>query len=126
MIKIVQRIYLIAGIYGLIALFPQYFLENKTSIDYPPAITHPDLYYGFIGVALAWQIAFIIISRDPVRYKPIMIAAILEKLSYGLATVILYLLDRIPTAVVIAGSLDLFIMCLFVFAYIKTPDLEKN
>jgi len=36
-----RRLFLIAGIYGLIVLLPLYFLEEKTGRDYPPPITHP-------------------------------------------------------------------------------------
>ena len=46
--------FLIAGIYGLLSLSPMYFLEAKNGRDFPPAITHPEYYYGFMGVALAW------------------------------------------------------------------------
>src|SRR5438309_516421 len=59
--KFATRVYFIAGIYGLIAVLPNFFLENKNSHDYPPAITHPEYYYGFFGVGLAWQILFILI-----------------------------------------------------------------
>ena len=63
--KFAKWTYLIAGIYGLLILLPQYFLEVQNGIDYPPPINHPEYYYGFIGIAVAWQIAFLIISRDP-------------------------------------------------------------
>src|SRR5687768_7041494 len=57
-----RRVFLGAAIYGLIVLLPQYFLEEKTGRDFPPPITHVEYYYGFIGVAVAWQIVFLIIS----------------------------------------------------------------
>ena len=60
-----RRVFLIAGIYGLIVLLPQYVLEEKNGRDFPPAITHPEYYYGFIGVGVAWQIAFLVIASDP-------------------------------------------------------------
>lgn len=43
--RFASRVILIAGIYGLIVLVPQYFTEVKTGRDYPPAITHPEFYY---------------------------------------------------------------------------------
>jgi hypothetical protein len=58
-----RRLFLLAGIYGILVLAPQYFLEAKLGQDYPPPITHPEQFYGFIGVALAWQAAFLLISR---------------------------------------------------------------
>ena len=62
-------VFLLAGIYGLLVVTPQFFLEQRVNRDYPPAITHPEYFYGFAGVALAWQVAFLIISRDPARYR---------------------------------------------------------
>ena len=58
-----------AGIYGLLALLPMYFLEQRQGVDFPPPITHPEFYYGFVGVAVAWQVAFLIMSTDPARYR---------------------------------------------------------
>ena len=77
--KFAKWVYRVSGIYGLIVLIPQYFLESKNGIDYPPAINHPEYYYGFIGVAIAWQIGFLIISGDPKRYRLLMIATVIEK-----------------------------------------------
>src|SRR5215510_13436828 len=74
--KFTKVLFFVAGIYGLVALAPQYFLERKNGLDFPPAITHPEYYYGFLGVAIAWQLAFLILSRDPVRYRPFMPVAV--------------------------------------------------
>lgn len=118
--KFAKYTFATAGILGIIALLPQYFLLEKTGTDYPPPVTHPEFYYGFIGVALAFQIAFLIIATDPVRYRPLMIAAVVEKLSFGLSTVILYLQNRTAGLVVAGASLDLVLAVLFVISYIKT------
>ena len=83
-----NRVFTLAGIYGLVVLLPLYFVEHRLSRDQPPAITHPEFYYGFGGVATPWQVAFLIIGRDPDRYRPLTLAAILEKLAYGLAAVV--------------------------------------
>ncbi len=48
-----KRVFLVAGVYGLAVLFPQYFMEGQTGRDFPPPINHPEYFYGFIGVALA-------------------------------------------------------------------------
>jgi hypothetical protein len=42
-----------------------------------------------IRVVLAWQVVFIIIGRDPAKFRPLMLPPILEKLGYGLAVVLL-------------------------------------
>ena len=116
-----KYVFLIAGIYGLVVLTPHYFLEGHFSAKHPPAITHPEFYYGFLGVALAFQVLFIIISRDPVRLRPAMIAAVLEKLSFGMAGIVLFLAGRIVAPMLAAGILDLVFGALFVLAYMRTP-----
>ncbi len=85
----------LAGIYGLLVLVPMYFFEQKIGRDFPPAITHPEHFYGFLGVAVAWQFAFLLLAQDPVRYRPLMLVAVLEKAGYGIATVVLFSLGRI-------------------------------
>lgn len=59
--KFARIVFLVAGIYGLIVLLPLYFLEAQTGRDYPPPITHPEYYYGFVGVGVAWLLAFLVI-----------------------------------------------------------------
>ena len=115
-----KRVFFLAGIYGLVVLLPQYFMEERTGRDFPPPVTHPEYFYGFIGVAVAWQIVFLIISRDPVRYRPIMLAAIVEKGSFGIAAVALYLAGRLGVQMLGAGIIDLILGTLFTIAYLRT------
>ena len=111
----------LAAISGLLVLLPMYFRADGYGSKYPPAITHPEFYYGFVGVAAAWQVAFFIISRDPVRFRPLMLAAILEKASWGFATIALYLAGRLNTEMFGAGVLDLMFGVAFGIAYLRTP-----
>jgi len=62
-------VFLVAGTYGLIVLLPGFFGEKTLAEKMPPPVTHPEFYYGFFGVATAWQVAFLIISRDPQRFR---------------------------------------------------------
>jgi len=62
-----------------LALTPLYFMFDLIGRNDPPPITHPGFFYGFVGIGLAWQVAFIIIATDPVRFRPLMIPCILEK-----------------------------------------------
>ena len=89
--KIVFRV---AGIWGLLVITPLYFMFDLIGRNDPPPITHPGFFYGFLGVALAWQVAFIFIATDPPRYRPLMIPCVLEKAGYGAAVVILVLQGR--------------------------------
>jgi hypothetical protein len=118
--RFARRVFFAAAIYGFLVLVPQYFLEARTGRDFPPAITHPEYYYGFVGVAVAWQFVFLLISRDPIRYRPIMIAAVAEKVSFGLPAIALYALGRLHAQMLAAGLLDLILGVLFVLAYTRT------
>jgi surface polysaccharide O-acyltransferase-like enzyme len=118
--KFARRVFLIAGVYGLIVLLPMYFLEEKNGRDFPPPITHSEYYYGFVGVAVAWQIVFLIMSRDPVRYRAMMIPAILEKASFGIPVIALFLQNRVSNFTLAAASVDMVLGVLFVVAYLKT------
>jgi hypothetical protein len=115
-----RRVFLIAGAFGLLALLPLYFLEGRIGRDQPPAITHPEYFYGFLGVAVAWQVAFLVIARDPRRFRPLMVPAILEKASYGLAIIALFLGGRLTAVMLASGLIDLTLGVLFVVAYLRT------
>ena len=112
--------FLIAGIYGFLSLLPLYFLEEKNGRDFPPAINHPEYYYGFIGVALAWQVLFLVLSTNPRRYRAMMIPAILEKISFVVPVIALFLQNRVAFMMVVAAIPDLIFLCLFATAFIKT------
>ncbi|HKE30850.1 MAG TPA: hypothetical protein VKD65_03935 [Candidatus Angelobacter sp.] len=124
--KFAERVFFIAGVYGLLVLLPQYFLEGKTGRDFPPPITHPEFYYGFLGVAVAWQVLFLILAKNPPRYHLMMIPAILEKLSFAVPVMILYAQQRIGAAMLTAGMLDLMFGVLFVVAYVKVAKQRKS
>ena len=118
--KFARYSFLIAGIYGLLSLSPMYFLEAKNGRDFPPVITHPEFYYGFIGVALSWQVLFLVLSINPKRYRPMMIPAMLEKLSFAVPVIALFLQNRVAFLMVVAAVPDLIFLGLFVTAFIKT------
>ncbi len=115
------RVFRWAGIYGLLAVAPQYFLEARTGRDYPPPVTHPEFYYGFIGVTVAFQVVFLVISRDPARFRPMMIPSVLEKAGFAIAMPILFLERRIPPLVLGFSMVDLALGILFAASYLKTP-----
>src|SRR5258708_40124389 len=87
--KLWKVVFWVGGIWGLVVISPLYFLFDLIGKQDPPAITHPGFYYGFAGCALAWQIAFICIGRDPVRLRVMMIPSVVEKFTYGVAGVAL-------------------------------------
>src|SRR5262244_3998719 len=118
--RFAKLVFLVAGIYGLIVMLPQYFLEGRISVDTPPPITHPEFYYGFIGVTVAWQVLFLILSSNPIRYRPMIIPAILEKITFVGAIIALVLQGRVSSLMLAPASGDLLLGILFVAAYAKT------
>ena len=117
--------FLIAGIYGLLVLVPMYFLEERNGRDFPPAINHPEYYYGFIGVAVAWQVLFLVLSTDPKRYRLLMFPAILEKLSFVIPVIVLFVQNRVPFFIVVVAIPDLILGALFAVSFVKTRHDES-
>lgn len=113
--RLAKWIFLLAGIYGLVTLFPMYFMES-TIVRATGSLDHPEYFYGFVGLALVWQVLFLVISRDPARWRPIMPVAVLEKLSFGVPVLVLTAQGRVPGAVTGFGVMDLIWGVLFLVA----------
>jgi hypothetical protein len=124
--RFARRVFTVAGIYGLIVMVPQYFLAARISRDTPPAITHLEYFYGFVGLAVAWQFVFLLIGRDPERYRPLMIPAVLEKLAFGVPAIGLFLQGQLPGSVLFFGLLDLTLGVLFVTAWRLTGGASQS
>ena len=120
--KFAKILFNVAGIWGVILLLPLYFIFDLIGQQDPPPITHPAFFYGFAGLGLAWQVAFFIIARDPLRFRPIMIPSILEKIGYGGATVVLYAQGRMHGQDLAFGVVDLLFAALFALAFLRTAS----
>jgi hypothetical protein len=121
--RFAHRVFLFSGIYGLIVLVPQLFTESRIARDFPPAITHPEYFYGFLGVAIAWQLCFLVIARDPVRYRMLMLPAIVEKLAFSVPSIVFFVQHRLSAVTTSFASFDLVLGALFLAAYRLTrPD----
>ena len=117
-----SRVFRIAGIYGLVALLPQLFLEQRIGRDNPPAITHPEYFYGFLLVTIAWQIAFLVIASDPPRYRPLMLVAVIEKWPFALTMFAMVAAGRVTSAILIFAAIDVVLGALFLVSWKKTPS----
>jgi hypothetical protein len=115
----IKRLFWLAGIYGLVALLPNYFLENRLGHDYPPAITHPEYFYGFVGLGIAWQVAFLIIATDARRYRPLIIPSVIEKFSFAAAIAVLFARGRVPVILCYFAAMDFVLGVLFVIAFAR-------
>jgi|SRR6185312_71160 len=121
--KFARIVFNVAGIYGLIALLPQYFLESRIGQSSPPAITHPEYFYGFAGVGIAWQIVFLIIGSDPLRFRPLMLAALVEKFPFVISSVLLIANGRTAITFAVPVAIDFILGVLFLIAFIKTKQV---
>jgi len=122
--RFARWVFLIAGIYGLIVVTPQYFMEDMISRMSGP-ITHPEYFYGFVGVVVAFQLVFLIISRDPVRFRPIMPACAVEKLAFGVAAWALYFAQRVRADILLFATIDLALAVLFMMAWSRTRNAAR-
>src|SRR5215469_3095237 len=122
--RFAKIVFLVAGICGVLVITPLLFIFNLIGRQDPPPITHPGFYYGFATTALAWQIAFFIIAREPSRLRPLMLASVLEKFGYGATLIVLFVERRIRGGDLAFACVDLLFGVLFILAYQKTPVVE--
>ena len=119
--RFARWVFMVAGVLGMIIMIPMYFFEERLGLDHPPAITHPEIYYGFVGVTLAWQMMFLVIAVDPIRYRLAMLPAIVEKVSFVIAILVLCVLGRVTGSVIGFAALDAVWMVLFTVAFLRLP-----
>ncbi len=117
--------YALAAAYGIIFLLPLYFLVDKIGRDAPPPVTHPEFYYGFLGVAFLWQFVFILIAKDPLRYRALMPIAILEKFVYTVPVLLLYSAGRVHPNIVGPALVDPIFGVLFIIAYFRLAPIAR-
>ncbi|MEP7076335.1 MAG: hypothetical protein ABI878_11050 [Acidobacteriota bacterium] len=122
--KFAKYVFLIGGIYGLLALLPLYFMKDQIGVDHPPAITHAEFFYGFVGVAVAFQIVFLIISLDPVKYRLLMLASVVEKFSFAVPCTILFLKGLLAAPLFAASMVDGVLGVLFIASFVMTRRTE--
>jgi hypothetical protein len=124
--KFAKVVFWVAGIWGVLVITPLYFMFDLIGRKDPPAITHPGFYYGFVGLGLAWQIAFLVIARDPLRMRPMIVPSIVEKFTYGVAVVALVMQARMRPSDLVFAATDLTLGVLFVAAYWATRDVAAQ
>jgi hypothetical protein len=116
--RFARWVFLIAGVTGALGLLAAFFSEAKIGTDLPPAITHPEFFYGFIASALVWQLMFLLIASDPARFRVLMPLAVLEKFAFFVPSMVLYLGGRLAAGGPFGASLvDGGFMVLFAIAW---------
>jgi hypothetical protein len=118
--RFARIVFIIAGIWGLAVLPPFYWLVDVTGRHYTMPMEYPHFFYGFFDVTMAWQLAFLVIGSDPLRYRPLMLPAMVEKFSYVVTLAVLYAHGRIGMQDAQAAVPDLILGTLFIAAFAKT------
>jgi hypothetical protein len=114
--------FLLAGLYGLLALLPGLLAEAPFMGAARLSLSQPEFYYGFFGSAILWQLVFLLISRDPVRWRALMPVCILEKLAFFLPSMALLGAGRVGFGgALIAAIIDGVLAVLFFLAWRATP-----
>jgi hypothetical protein len=123
--KFSKIVFWIAGILGLLLFTPHYFMFNAIGHNDPPPITHPEFFYGFVGAAVVWQIAFLFIAVNPVRLRPMMIPCVLEKFASGVTILALVLQHRMFHHDFIFAAVELLFALLFLAAFFLTSPFPR-
>jgi len=124
--RFARIVFVAAGVWGIAVLTPIYFLVDVTGRQYARPAEYPHFFYGFLSVALAWQIAFLVIGSSPARFRPLMIPAIVEKLGWVAGLAVLHGQGRVSAADAQALWPDLLIGLLFIAAFAKTPAWDSR
>jgi hypothetical protein len=119
-VKLARVVFIAAGVWGIVVLTPLYFLVDITGRQYPPPTDYPHFFYGFLSVAMAWQVAFLVIGSNPARYRLLMIPSIIEKMGHVLGVAVLHGQARISTEDAMAAVPDVLLGLLFIIAFAKT------
>jgi hypothetical protein len=78
-------------------------------------------------VALAWQIAFLVIAADPIRFRPMMVVAIVEKFGYVTSIAVLYGQGSITWGDFTIGVVvDAVLGALFLLAFVSTRGIRSR
>jgi hypothetical protein len=120
--RFARWVFRIAGFYGVIIVAPMFFFERKIA----PGLTHPVFYYAWLSVDLAWQILFLVLSTDPVRYRPMMLVCVLEKAAAAIAIPWLYASGRLEGQWLAVAAVDLVFSVLFLMSYRSTPRVPAS
>ena len=124
--RFAKIVFMVAGTWGVVVLAPLYWLVDLSGHRYAPPTDYPQFFYGFLSVAMAWQIGFLVIASNPARLRPLMVAAVIEKLGFVLTVVVLHGQARLSSRDTLVIVPDLLLGILFVIALIKTQAIGQQ
>ena len=113
-----RRVFLTAGLYGVLIIAPQFFV--------PTTNPQPELYYGFLGAVLAWNIAYLVMATDPARYRPLMLVGSLGKVLFSAFLAMLWFQGRVPAFLLAFAAIDLGIVALYIESWRRTAPVRRE
>lgn len=119
-------VFTIGGIWGVLIIGPLFFAESFVAESTGKPFNHPDVYYGFVAAVFSWQLSYLVIGRDPARYRPFMLLGALGKVIYAGGCWLLFAQGRIPVNVPAIATPDLLLAALFVVAWLRTEPAKHR
>src|SRR3954451_17734828 len=107
--KFTRWVFVGAGVWGLAVVPPLFFLYDTAGRLNPPAINHPEYYYGFAAITLAWQVAFPVIPSGPGLSRPLIPVTILEKFGWVVTVGVLFAQERVAANALPFAAADLLL-----------------
>lgn len=120
--RLARVVFTAAGIWGVLITLPLYLLVDFIGRKSAPAINHTEFYYGFVDITVAWQFAFLLIAKDPLRFRPMMLPSIFEKVSYVLSILLLFTQHQLSVSQSVLAVPDLLWTALFIISFIRTDS----
>jgi hypothetical protein len=77
-------------------------------------------------LGIAWQFGFLVIGHDPVRFRPMMIPAVLEKFIFVASQSALYMQGRVLVGQLAVAGPDLILGILFIVSFFKLADSRRR
>jgi hypothetical protein len=121
--RFAKIVFITAGVWGIVVLLLLNFLVDVTGRRYAPPTECPQFFYGFLFVAMAWQVGFLVVGSNPERFRLLMLPCTIEKLGFVATLVMLRSQDRISNADAAAVVPDLLLGLLFIAAFAKTRKM---
>ncbi|MBW8814725.1 MAG: hypothetical protein JF588_14990 [Caulobacterales bacterium] len=116
-----KRVFTWAAIFGFVMVAPLLVAESLVARLLHHTLTQPQWYYAFAEVALGFQVLYLMIGRDPVRYRPLMPVCAVCKFAFGATMWTLVGLGRTQPLLGLAATPDMLWAGAFLVAYRLTP-----
>ena len=115
--KFPARMFRWAAIYGVIVLVPLYLT--------PLPKAGAEVFFGFVGLALVFQVVFWTIGSDPARHRTLMPYAVAKKLVFAVPCLSLWAGGYpVNPPVALFAMIDLLLGLGFFLAWQRTPAAD--